>query len=120
MASENLPSNQETGSAFRGRWRCERARNAEQQPGCPLLLIVARNRFDGGNHLLVGHFVGGADKAGVAPVHEQDSVAFRVAAQRGDQLPPLGVVEGTEIHTILLPSTKSNGCTNKPISLWLP
>src|SRR6185437_8193641 len=61
-------------------------------------LVVARDRFDGGNHLFVGHFVGGAEEAGVASVHEDGAITFGVAAQSVNQLPPFGVVQGTEVH----------------------
>src|SRR5262249_40123015 len=61
-------------------------------------LVVARHRPDGGDDLLVGDLVGGADETGVAAVHEDRAVALGVAAQRVDQLLALGVVERTEIH----------------------
>src|SRR6516164_799325 len=60
--------------------------------------IVAGDRLDGRDDLVVGHFLGGAEKAGVAAVHEDGPIAFGVAAQGADQLPPFGVVERPEIH----------------------
>src|SRR5690242_16045068 len=62
-------------------------------------LVVARHRLDGGDDLLVGDVVGGADETGVAAVHEDGPVAVGVAPQRGDELTPLRVVQRTEIHT---------------------
>src|SRR5436305_14331604 len=61
-------------------------------------LVVARDRLDRRDDLLVGDLLGGAEEAGVAAVHQDGLVALRVAAQGVDQLPPLGVVEGTEVH----------------------
>src|SRR5581483_6760819 len=60
--------------------------------------IVTRNRLDGADHFFVGDLVGGADKGGVAAVHQDGTIALSVAAQGVDQLPPLRVVEGTEVH----------------------
>src|SRR5689334_15463008 len=72
-------------------------------------LVVAGDRFDGGDDLLVGDVIGSADEAGVAPVHEDGPVALGVAPQRGDQLPPFRVVQWTEIHTTFsLPEKRHN------------
>src|ERR1700724_4062183 len=62
-------------------------------------LVMTRNRFDRGNHLLVRDFVGAAGEARVAPIHEDCAVGLGIASQSGDQLPPFSVVEGPEIHT---------------------
>jgi hypothetical protein len=59
---------------------------------------VARDGFDGRNHLFVGHFFGCADKAGVAPIHEKDAATFGIPTQRANELPPFRVVQGTEVH----------------------
>src|SRR5579885_2293600 len=61
-------------------------------------LVVARDRLDGEDHLLVGDFVGAAGETGVAAVHEDRPVILGVAPQRRDERPPLRVVERTEIH----------------------
>src|SRR4051794_8928116 len=79
---------------------------------CISYSIVARNRLDRGDHLLVGDLFRGAGKAGVAAVHQDGPVALRVAAQRVDQLPPLRVVEGTEVHGKL--SFRCNGTRQTP------
>src|SRR5262249_28759434 len=63
-----------------------------------LLLIMARHRFNREDHFFVGHFLGGADEAGVASVQEEGAIAFSVASQRADQLPSFRVVERTEVH----------------------
>src|SRR5689334_18579609 len=60
--------------------------------------VVTRNRFNGADHFLVSNLVGGADEGGVAAVHQDGTIALGVAAQGVDQLPPLRVVEGTEVH----------------------
>src|SRR6202011_5299862 len=46
----------------------------------------------------VGHFLAGAEEAGVATIHEDGAIALRVATQGVNQLPPLGVVQGTKVH----------------------
>jgi hypothetical protein len=61
-------------------------------------LIVARDRFDGGDHLFVWDFIGAAEEAGIAAVHEDGSIALSVAAQGADELPSFGVVKRTEVH----------------------
>jgi hypothetical protein len=60
---------------------------------------MTRNRFDGGNHFFVGHFLRGAGKAGIAPIHENGAIALGIASQRSNQLPSVRVAERTEIHT---------------------
>src|SRR5438876_6088363 len=64
-------------------------------------LIMAWHGFDGGNDLVVGHLLGGAEKRRVAPIHEDGAVAFGIAAQGADQLPPLRVIQGSKIHRML-------------------
>src|SRR5436309_2305685 len=60
--------------------------------------IMAGDRANGRDHLLVGDLVGTAGKARVAPVHEDAAIVFGIASQRGDQLPSFRVVERTEVH----------------------
>src|SRR5438128_2687697 len=66
-------------------------------------LVVARNRFDRRDDLVVGDFVGGAREGGVAPVGQDGDVAFGIAAQSADELAAFGVVEGSKVHVLLLP-----------------
>src|SRR3954447_7053960 len=63
--------------------------------------VVAGDRLDGADHLLVRDLVGRAGEARVPAVHEDGAVALRVSPQGVDQLPPLGVVEGAEVHGLL-------------------
>src|ERR1700720_3988600 len=69
------PKRERSGSAH-PRWRI----------GPAARLVMTRDRLDRVDYLLIGHFVGGAGEAGVAPVHEEDAVALGVAAQGADQL----------------------------------
>jgi len=84
-------------------WANKRA-GAESEPQSKIgnqkskILVVARDRLDGGDHLFIGHFVDGTDEARVAAVHEDAAIMLGVAPQRGDQLPSFRVVEWTEIH----------------------
>jgi hypothetical protein len=59
---------------------------------------MARDRFDRGDHFLVGDFVGRTNEARVAAVHEDGTILLGIASQRRDQLPSFRVVEWTEIH----------------------
>src|SRR6516225_11020073 len=63
-----------------------------------LCLVVAGDRFDGADDLLVGDLVGGAGEGGVAAVHQDGAITLGVASQRVDQLAPLLGVERTEVH----------------------
>jgi hypothetical protein len=62
------------------------------------ILVVTRDRLNGGDHFFVGHFICGTDEARVAAVHQDGPVVFSIASQRSDQLPSFRVVEWTEIH----------------------
>src|SRR5437588_9016686 len=62
------------------------------------ILVVARDRLNGGDHFFVGHLIGGTGEAGVAAVHEDAAIVLGIAPQRGDQLPSFRFVEWTEIH----------------------
>src|SRR5262249_24776035 len=64
--------------------------------------VVARHRLDGVDHLLVGDLFRGAEEGGVAPVHQQGPAVVGVTAEGGNELPPFRVVEGTEVHGVLL------------------
>src|SRR5260370_8984535 len=70
---------------------------------------MARHRFNRVNHLLVGDFVGGAEEAGVAAIHEDGPITVGVAAQGTDQLTPLRVVKGTEIQDSTPNKKERNG-----------
>src|SRR6516225_9742648 len=61
-------------------------------------LVVAWHRFDGEDHFFVGHFVRAAGKAGIAPIHEDRTIALGVASESSNQLTTLRVVKGTKIH----------------------
>src|SRR6516225_1838692 len=61
-------------------------------------LVVAGDRFDGADDLLVGDFVGRAGEGGIAAVHQDGAIALGVASQRVNQLAPLLGVERTEVH----------------------
>src|SRR5262249_9332066 len=60
-------------------------------------LVVARNRFDGRDHFLIGDLFGGTDEGGVTLVHEDRQIALRVAPQRVDQFLTFRVVQGSKI-----------------------
>jgi hypothetical protein len=62
------------------------------------ILVVTRDRLDGGDHFFIGHLIGGSDKACVAAIHQDRSVVFGITSQRRDQLPSFRVVKWTEIH----------------------
>src|SRR5258708_34036937 len=91
-----------TGEGGMGNERPTLRANAAVRPHSPLAFpigsIVARHRLDGVDDLLVGHLFAGAQETGVATIHEDGAIALRVAAQGVDQLPPFGVVQGTEVH----------------------
>src|SRR5262245_17665903 len=61
-------------------------------------LIMARHRLDRGNDFVVGHFLGGAGKGSIAPIHEDGPIAFGTATQSTDQLLPFAVIERSKIH----------------------
>src|SRR5262249_47051344 len=69
------PSRRHTGGPPRGPWpdECSTGRRLPAT-GC-YRLVMARDGFDGRNHLLVGHLVGGAHEAGGPPVHEDGAIA---------------------------------------------
>jgi hypothetical protein len=65
-------------------------------------LIVARNRLDTVNHLLVRDVLGGTDEGRVPTIHEDRQVAVGVPAQGREQTPPFHFDERSEIHVHLL------------------
>src|SRR5690242_5592677 len=83
-----------------------------------LFSVVARHGLDGADDLLVGDLVGGAGEGGVAAVHEDGPVVLGVAAQGADQLPPLGVVEGAEVHVRSPKGTKGRAGARPGAGHW--
>jgi hypothetical protein len=60
--------------------------------------VVAGYRLDGGDNLFLGYFVAGSDKAGVAPIHEDGSILFGVAAQGSQKPSSFRLVQGSKSH----------------------
>src|SRR5262245_1104910 len=70
----------------------------------PLLpLVVAGDRLDGRDHLLVGQVLGRAPEAGVAAIEQERHATIGIPTERGEELAAFSLSEGTEVHrTILL------------------
>src|SRR5262249_19391568 len=60
--------------------------------------VMARDRPDGVDHLLVRDFLGGAQERRGLAVHQDGQAVLRVAAQGGDQVLALGLGQGAEVH----------------------
>src|SRR5436309_3135488 len=67
-------------------------------------LVMARDRLDRVDDLLIGDLVGAADETRVAAVEQQNPVAVGVPAQGGDELAAFGFVERAEVHGLPLHS----------------
>src|SRR4051794_15014113 len=76
-------------------------------------LIMARDRLDGVDDLLVRDLVGGADEGRIAAVQQEDPVAVGVAAQGGHELAAFGLVQRAEVHS--LPSIPSGDLAVQPL-----
>jgi len=62
---------------------------------------VTGNRFDSGDYLIVCHFFNRCGfEAGIAPIHHDRPVAFRIIPESANQLTPFHVVHGPEIHRL--------------------
>jgi hypothetical protein len=69
---------------------------------------VARDRLDGGQHLLVREIVGGAGEPGVLAVQKQGDPAVGVPPQGGEQLAAFGFGERSEVHGTILQGMRAN------------
>ena len=74
---------------------------------------MAGYRLDGVDHLFVGNLFACAEEAGVAAIHEDSAIAFRVATQGVDELPTFAL----RLRESLQRPYRSQGWSADPTSI---